>query len=78
VDNPTGNVDGEAAESFSTLQAVDGISAGSEGSGTLIVRHCPHLYPQLARCSIGVSAQSLHRLVYTAIGRLGRVGTRLS
>jgi hypothetical protein len=33
VDNFAGNVDGEAAESFFCAQAVDGISAGSEGGG---------------------------------------------
>jgi len=34
VDNFVGNVDGEAAESFFHAQAVDGISAGSKGSGS--------------------------------------------
>src|SRR5690349_25153690 len=33
VDNFAGNVDGEAAESFFHAQAVDGIGAGSWGSG---------------------------------------------
>ena len=33
VDNFAGNVDGEAAENFFHAQAVDGISAGSRGSG---------------------------------------------
>jgi hypothetical protein len=33
VDNFAGNVDGEAAESFFRAQAVDGIGAGSGGSG---------------------------------------------
>jgi hypothetical protein len=33
VDNFSGNVDGEAAETFFRTQAVDGISAGSKASG---------------------------------------------
>jgi len=33
VDNFAKNVDGETAESFFHAQAVDGISAGSRGSG---------------------------------------------
>ena len=33
VDNFAENVDGEAAESFFHAQAVEGISAGSRGSG---------------------------------------------
>jgi len=33
VDNFAGNVDGETAENFFNAQAVDGISAGSGGSG---------------------------------------------
>jgi hypothetical protein len=48
------------------------------GQRTPIVKHCPHFYPQLAHSVIGVSAQSFHKVVHTAIGRPGRVGTRLS
>jgi hypothetical protein len=53
-------------------------SAQVAGQRAVIVKRCPHLYPQLAHSVIGVSAQNFHRVVHTAIGRPGRVGTRLS
>jgi hypothetical protein len=78
VDNFAGNVDGEATENFFHAQAVDGIGAGSKCHRRISERIVPIRVPACTTVQGGVAAQNFHRVVHTAIGRPGRVGTRLS